>query len=233
MGKTLYAVRLVEKFCRRGYFVVSNIEMKFPANAPRWAKNYRYIAGDMLMDEIPRLRVPEGYPGIKLVIDEVQIFLNSRKWDSLPIETQMFLQQHRKRGIDVHGFLQSVRRADVVLRELVQVFYELERVFIFNYFGLLFGLFWLFEYDADSIESPDRNYDMVGSRSWLWIDHWTFRLYDTTQEQTLGVQLCKTHKLKLASERDVASCFECTKKNPASSGSTPGPIKKLNIKDNG
>jgi len=121
-----------------------------------------------------------------VVLDEVQTYLNSRNWDKLDIRFQLLLQQHRKRGLDIIGATQSIKRADVVFRELVQVFYRIRKIVAFKlpYSSLAFGFFYLREYDPDQIEGSG---DKTRQKALSWplpffADPYTFSVYDTTQE---------------------------------------------------
>jgi len=131
----------------------------------------------------------EKYPnckGIKIVLDEMQVYLSSRNWDKLDLKFQLLLQQHRKRGIDIVGATQSIKRADVVFRELIQVFYRIHKIVSWNFWkGQSIGFFYLREFDPDSIESQSRKYESIG---WPWLffaDPVVMAMYDTTQEVKL------------------------------------------------
>lgn len=195
MGKSVFLVSEIERKLKQGKKVYSTIDIKFNEKSTL-KKNFSYIRPEEIMDTINTLR--EG----EIVMDEIQAYLNSRKWDSLAIETQVFLQQHRKRGLNILGACQSIKRADVVFRELVQVFYGIKKIFSFTLYGYPMGLFWLNEYDADSIESGSRDYEKIGWGRPIFFDPVTFKLYDTTQEYHLPDKL---HWLK----HSIKKCQEC------------------------
>lgn len=184
-GKSVWAVSLVDRYLRSGYFVMSNIEITPPKKYAQFYMDYTTF------DELIPVRlvsILEKYPhikGIKIIMDEMQVYLSSRNWDKLDLKFQLLLQQHRKRGIDIVGVTQSIKRADVVFRELVQVFYRIHKIVTFRFAGRGFGFFWLREYDPDSIESQSRKYEPIG---WPWLffaDPYLMRMYDTTQEVKL------------------------------------------------
>jgi len=132
------------------------------------------------MEEVTRLR--EGL----VVLDEIQIYLNARNWDKLPPQFMLFLQQHRKRSLDILGATQSVKRADVVLRELVQVYYKVNKVVSFTIpkSKLSMGFFYLREYDPDTMErGGDKT--VVKPIGWPWpifADPFTLSVYNTMEE---------------------------------------------------
>lgn len=171
MGKTAFLVGEIVRLARK-HQVYTNIEVTFPA----WDKRGKNVHRIDSLDDIVKLE--HG----KIVLDEVQTYLNSRNWDKLDIRFQLLLQQHRKRGLDIIGATQSIRRADVVFRELVQVFYEVRKIVTFKVAGNAFGLFLLSEYDPDSIESATRSYEPIGWTFPVLLDPYVFKVYDTTQE---------------------------------------------------
>jgi len=121
-------------------------------------------------------------------LDEVQTYLNSRNWDKLDVKFQLLLQQHRKRGLDIIGATQSVKRADVVFRELVHYFYTVQKIFTLRLFGSVYGLFVVREYDADAIEldKMERSKYRYGWLPQFVVAHpFVFKIYDTTQEVKL------------------------------------------------
>jgi len=177
MGKSVWLVSEILRYLRAGHTVYTNVAI----SDLTLAKKYRdKLFSVQSLEDIITLR--EG----KIVLDEVQIYLNSRNWDKLDIRFQLLLQQHRKKGLDIIGATQSIKRADVVFRELVQVFYRIKKLVSFRIpkTKLAFGFFYLREYDPDDIE-------MGGGKSsqkalgWFipfLADPYTFGIYDTTQE---------------------------------------------------
>ena len=177
MGKSVWLCSEVIRWLRSGRTVYTNIEIKDQRILRKYADKLFYIES---LEDIIQLR--EG----KVVLDEVQTYLNSRNWDKLDIRFQLLLQQHRKRGLDIIGATQSIKRADVVFRELVQVFYRIRKIWSFRlpYTTLAFGFFYLREFDPDDIESGGAKSNQK-ALSWplpFFADPYTFSIYDTTQE---------------------------------------------------
>jgi len=177
MGKSVWLCSEVLRWLRKGRVVYTNIEIKDQSILRKYENKLFYIES---LEDIISLR--EG----KVVLDEVQTYLNSRNWDKLDIRFQLLLQQHRKRGLDIIGATQSIKRADVVFRELVQVFYRIRKIVSFKIPGtrLAIGFFYLREYDPDDIESGGAKSNQV-ALSWpipFFADPYLFSVYDTTQE---------------------------------------------------
>ena len=63
-----------------------------------------------------------------LILDEAQMWFNSRNWDKLDSSLQFSFQQHRHYGMDIWGSVQNVRRLDVIVRELVANYYETTKI---------------------------------------------------------------------------------------------------------
>jgi len=189
-GKTVFLVYKIERYLKYGYTVYTNIDLNTDLLSPDELTRLHHIDS---LDDI--INVRSG----KIVLDEVQTYLNSRNWDKLDIRFQLLLQQHRKRGLDIIGATQSVKRADVVFRELVHYFYSVKKIFTIKLFKQVYGLFSLVEYDPDSIERDRDDYVRVGWPRLLVASPFVFRIYDTTQEYKVddGVGTYITEKYKI------------------------------------
>jgi len=187
MGKSVYLVGVAYQKLLSNYYVFSNIEIAVPS---RLRNRYQYYQSfdDLLPVRLKAILIDNPkIRGIIIIMDEMQVYLSSRNWDKLDQKFQLLLQQHRKRGIDIFGATQSIKRADVVFRELVQRFYRISKITSFRipYANQSFGFFYLREYDPDSIESQSRAYDAIGWPFLYFADPTVMRLYDTTQEYQL------------------------------------------------
>jgi len=173
MGKTIYLVSEILNYLNWGHHVYTNVTLTLPDGYTRSPRLHQIDS----LEDIVNLR--SG----KIVLDEVQTYLNSRNWDKLDIRFQLLLQQHRKRGLDILGATQSVKRADVVFRELIQNFYAIRKIAVIKIpFAPPIGFFYIRQYDPDSVESATRSYDPVGYPSFFVADPFIFKVYDTTQE---------------------------------------------------
>jgi len=111
-----------------------------------------------------------------VVLDEAQLYLNSRGYKQLPMEVQFFLQQHGKRNIHLIFISQNARRMEVVARELLVRYYEVSR----GDWWYLRRLVTVKEYDPDTIAwasdgkptSEEQKEERVVKRRWVWLPGW-------------------------------------------------------------
>lgn len=184
MGKSVWLVSEILRYLRAGHDVYTNVAISDVKLAQKYQQQLFFIES---LEDIIKLR--HG----KIVLDEVQTYLNSRNWDKLDIRFQLLLQQHRKKGLDILGATQSIKRADVVFRELVQVFYRIRKIWSFRvpFTQSSFGFFYLREYDPDDMESggAKSNQEALGWFIPFVADPYLFRVYDTTQEYQPTVKI--------------------------------------------
>jgi len=116
-----------------------------------------------------------------IFVDEGQIWLNSRHWDTLPDWLQWKLQQHRHQGLDliltVPG--KGMNRLEITARELVR------RYYVCTKFGWSrenskrpWGLIRVIEYNADDWNKDETKKEILGIR-WLIITKKNCEYYDT------------------------------------------------------
>jgi len=116
-GKTYALTHRVRNALKKGYTIYANydiddINAKVNGRLHRWHR----------LEEIYNVR-----NGI-IVMDEAHVYMNSRRWETMPDEMQVRLQQHRKDGLHIWGSAQSHKRLDVVYRELVQKWYSCRKL---------------------------------------------------------------------------------------------------------
>jgi len=124
-GKTLSAVRYIVKDNRKT--VYTNVKLQISG------KNIIQISPANLQD-LKKLR-----DGI-VFIDEANFVFSSRFWNRIPKDIVQFWAMHRKRGVDLVLTSHSLKRIDIILRELVS--YEIRC----KWFGLFVINNW---YDVD------------------------------------------------------------------------------------
>jgi hypothetical protein len=100
-----------------------------------------------------------------IILDEAQIYFNSRAWSKLPLKLQYKLQQHRKQGIHIWASVQHINRIDVVMRELITNYYECRKVFIVPFSKRGLTLYKITEYQP--IEATKLKRDKL-ERRWYW-----------------------------------------------------------------
>jgi len=172
-GKSIYLVHKIVEFLKQGHDVYTNVTLT-GAIPNRFRDQLHNIEK---LDDL--LDVRRG----KVVLDEVQLYFNSRQWDKLDIKFQYFLQQHRKRGIDILGATQSIKRVDVVFRQLVHIYKRVTKVVSFTIPRTKhsMGFFYLREFDPDSVESQGQK-DTIGYPQVFFADPYIMSIYETTQE---------------------------------------------------
>jgi len=145
-GKTYTLVKLAIKFLNQGRNVYSNffIDYNLLAKDKRLKKNCGQIFFWQKVEDLVKIK-----KGV-ILIDECQIYFNSRKWKELPEVLQYKLQQHRKHGLDIWGAVQNFKRIDVVARELVNWCYEVGK------FGRVFFLNGFDPEDIDKVKRQSR-----------------------------------------------------------------------------
>jgi len=134
-----------------------------------------------------------------IIIDEGQIFFNSRNWENLPLEIQYKLQLHRHDGLDIYLTTQNINRIDVIVRELVQEFYKMEK--IFSLFG--YTLFRKTEYDTDDITKEQKT--IIKTR-WRLANWREIPKYDTLGKIPLPI--------KKGYLKEFIKCSECGREHP-------------------
>lgn len=162
-GKSVYAIyRMIHVLMlRKDVQVRTNIPIKFP---PRFDKKYGdrlgYVATwqDIkreMMTQTSDVMSKKREGTMIFILDELSLLLDANNWDNLPQEVKFLLRQHRKYGVDILGFSQSVRDIDVKYRRLVQRLFTVSKVFVWPYF-FAFGVFYLREWDSDDVDLEKR-----------------------------------------------------------------------------
>jgi len=103
-GKTLSAVRYIVKDKRKT--VYTNVKLEIPG------KKIEQILPSNVQ-ELKKLR-----DGI-VFVDEANFVFSSRFWNRIPKDLIQFWAMHRKHGVDLILTSHSLKRIDIILRELV------------------------------------------------------------------------------------------------------------------
>lgn len=126
-----------------------------------------------------------------IVWDEVATHLDSTQWANLPLEIKRFMQQHRKRGIDIFGNTQDFAMIDISMRRLVSDVIILKKVFgsrdpsptrppVKYIWGLVISK----SVDPATFEKPEKRFSGWG---WFLIRKKLVQAFDTRQEIKMGV----------------------------------------------
>ena len=103
-GKTLSAVRYIVKDRRETIF--TNVKLEIP--------NKKIV--QILPSNVEDLKkLSDGI----VFVDEANFVFSSRFWNRIPKDLMQFWAMHRKRGVDLILTSHSLKRIDVILRELV------------------------------------------------------------------------------------------------------------------
>jgi len=112
-GKTYVLAKIAKQYLEEGRNVYSNFWLDWnEKNLKYWTK----------LDDLTNIQ-----DGV-ILMDEAQVYFNSRSWSELDTKFQYKLQQHRKDGLDIWGTVQHEARIDVVMRELISEFYKCHRI---------------------------------------------------------------------------------------------------------
>ena len=123
-GKTYFLLKKAVKALRSGRDVYSNFWIDF--DKLRKLRLLGKKSGGLFYwhDIADLINIKQGL----ILMDECQIWFNSRKWQTLDERAQYKLQQHRKHGLDILGASQNLKRIDSVMRELINEVYEVKRL---------------------------------------------------------------------------------------------------------
>jgi len=113
-GKTYYLAKLAKEAIK--------------AKRPLWVNFHLNTTSDLVHYYNDPAMLGDVESGL-IIMDEAQIYFNSRNWEAMPERVQYKLQQHRKDGLDIIGAVQNEARVDVVFRELVAEWKHCKKIF--------------------------------------------------------------------------------------------------------
>ena len=194
-GKTYYLVKLARKFILSGRDVYSNFFINRKKLIEDYEQSRIYKLKKLFSERILKKPFLSEYGRIifwvklddflnirggEILIDECQIYFNSRKWKDLPERLQYKFQQHRKHighskdgkiiELNIWGAVQNVKRIDTVVRELVN------NVFAVNHIA---RLFMIREYDIEEIDKVKKD---CYSTKFFVLNKKTAESYNTREE---------------------------------------------------
>lgn len=161
-GKTLIMTQKAYKEAKKGRQIYSNYKLEFDKEENINVKYYKEI--EELVD------VKEAL----ILMDEAQIYINSRNWEKLPLEFQYKLQLHRHDGLDIWGTAQHISRVDIVCRQLIHNYYKCKKMFDLG--GMIYFL--LIRLDEDQINKEMDKIRILG-RELVIFNKKNPPLYDT------------------------------------------------------
>jgi zona occludens toxin (predicted ATPase) len=165
-GKTYYLVAKAVKCLNKGRNVYSNFFIDYEMLKAKGFLKKNCGSLTFWHTALDLINIKEGV----ILMDECQIYFNSRSWKDLPESLQYKFQQHRKQGLDIWGAVQNLKRVEIVLRELTNWVYDTKKVL---------GLFVIKQFDPDDISKSTRtNYGVRFS----FFNKKLASCYDTFQE---------------------------------------------------
>ena len=189
-GKTLKLASKIQDILRRNlkFYLKTGEKRKVATNSTLSADFLKHWDGWIVQwsDILQLVKLKD----VDIFWDEIATQLDATQWASLPLECKRFLQQHRKKGIDIYGTTQTFAAVDVSMRRLVDNLFVCRK-----FFGsrnpsptkppikYIFGLIWMRQLDPMTFE--DEKPKGVGY-DWLWISRDLCNMYDTTQEIEMG-----------------------------------------------
>jgi len=205
-GKTFNMVKLARKRWLAGTDIYSNTILNFttPINLLEKIlhKLWHYITFQFVrepyrakkrgrivyFDDITEIL--EAKDGL-ILFDEAQVIFSSRQWESLPMEFQYKLQQHRKHRLDLFATTQNMGAIDISYRRLVQRWFHHKIIFDIGTNPVYLGLYWIEEKDVDMLYNSVDDLLVETIKRKLFIIHWLKkRYYDTFYD--IGFKAFKT-----------------------------------------
>jgi len=161
-GKTYALVRMAYKKINEGRDIHANFWLDF--SSMKLKEGHGKVHFWKTLDDLIEIRHGE------ILMDEAQIYMNSREYTKLPKEMQYKMQQHRKQGLNLHMAVQNAKRIDTIARELVNSVFELANFRLF---------FTMKEYDIEDIDKAKRK---SKSFTMYFFNKKLAKCYDTLQE---------------------------------------------------
>lgn len=116
-GKSYALTYLAYKYIKRGKTVFTN----FPVRGA-----YKVNVADLKEYELPQNSM--------ILIDEAGLYYNTRDWKNFDKESFILFTQHRKKGLDLILAVQSPKRVDISIREVVNYYHWATSPFLVPYF---------------------------------------------------------------------------------------------------
>jgi len=135
-----------------------------------------------------------------IIWDEIATHLDSTQWANVPMDLKRFLQQHRKRGIEIYGTTQAFGMVDISMRRLVDELHICYKVLGSRNpsptkppVKYVWGLIWINQVDPSTFDSEKQT--KVGA-DWLFITRPLVSVYDTLQEIPMGQMPALRHSVR-------------------------------------
>jgi hypothetical protein len=168
-GKTLLATRDAIAYMRQGVDVWANYKIRDPVSGQEAKRLTSWR--ELVTVSVAALGV--GRPTI-FVIDEVHMWCDSRLWQKAPGWWKAIMSQRRHFGVGIICTTQSLKRVDVILRDLCDELVRVRKRFIWR-----LPLMQMECVAPESVEADYRLSDPV----WFMPKWWAFHGYTTVEFQ--------------------------------------------------
>jgi len=127
-GKTYGMHKQVLKCLNEGFVVHANYKIFWDGHTTKkwnW-KTFKFEKIHYPKENLKTWKHLEDLFEIKsgiIAMDEAHVYINSRRWMTMPEEFEKKLAQHGKEGLHIIGTVQNLRRLDTVMRELIDYWY--------------------------------------------------------------------------------------------------------------
>lgn len=143
-GKSYNLARKGIKYLNAGFPVHSNFKLNWNGRIEKrtwykklWKRVLNKFGYDFEWKDLPASNLKywnklEDLYNIEngiILMDEMHVYMNARRWKDLPENMERKLAQHRKDGLHIEGTVQSVNRLDTIVRELIDYWYIYENNF--------------------------------------------------------------------------------------------------------
>ena len=147
-GKSLHIANHLYWWCKRGVGIVTNFDFAYDSIPTRHRSPVLCVDNKDLSPDLLKRFSKEYYKrndfregGIKVVLDEVQLILNSRDWNSADrADWISLMSQHRKYGMDIFLVAQFDQMLDKQVRSLIEYEVIHRKVANFGTWGIIFNL---------------------------------------------------------------------------------------------
>lgn len=184
-GKTYYAVKRSIKYIASGGIIATNIEINRKEYTELVRRRFNYILDSKQIIELSWEQVPLFHrflpagdfsrPNLA-ILDEAQLFMNSRAWKNFAMESVEFLTQSRKQFTDIIFITQHSKNIDCIIQRLIQYRWICRDMQKLSLLGCPYPLPHFYFTQHDYLDNK-----IVLSRNFEWKDKEIYRIYNTFQ----------------------------------------------------
>lgn len=128
-GKTYHMTELLNKYKKKGYFILSNYSTVFSDYEIKDFEDFKYVCKTIYFATFYRKKPINKTTGIVIAIDESGALFNSRDFGNFPKWLTSFIMQARKINCIIIHTTQHPMFVDVVLRRFTETWFVYSKVF--------------------------------------------------------------------------------------------------------